>query len=126
MTKNELMNYILKYYNMILTLVLTVLYSPKEPVHFLGFFTSWIRISICPCGPGSRRHLFVRIRTYPDPKHCRRAPNLANYRYLETMRSLKMLGPFLGMHRISGVDLDPYWIRIQELPGSGSTHVNIG
>ena len=26
----------------------------------------------------------------------------------------------------SVVDPDPYWIRIQELPGSGSTHANIG
>ena len=26
----------------------------------------------------------------------------------------------------SVVDPDPYWIRIQELSGSGSTHVNIG
>ena len=26
----------------------------------------------------------------------------------------------------SVVDPDPYLIRIQELPGSGSTHVNIG
>ena len=26
----------------------------------------------------------------------------------------------------SVVDPDPYWIRIQEPPGSGSTHVNIG
>ena len=25
-------------------------------VHFLCFFTSWIRIRICPCGTGSRRH----------------------------------------------------------------------
>ena len=32
-----------------------VLYSPYEPEHFLGFFTSWIRIRIriCPCGFGS-------------------------------------------------------------------------
>ena len=37
-----------------------VLYSPNEPEHFLGFFTSWIRIRICPCG--SRRHIFMRIR----------------------------------------------------------------
>ena len=28
--------------------------------------------------------------------------------------------------RTSVVDPDPYWIRIQELPGSGSTHANIG
>ena len=26
----------------------------------------------------------------------------------------------------SVVDPDPHWIRIQELPGSGSTHANIG
>ena len=35
-----------------------VLYSPNKPVYFLGFFTSWIRIRICP----SRRHIFMRIR----------------------------------------------------------------
>ena len=29
---------------MILSFDLPVLYSPHEPVHFLGFFTSWIRI----------------------------------------------------------------------------------
>ena len=37
-----------------------VLYSPNEPVYFLGFFTTWIRIRIQeaylyadPCGSGS-------------------------------------------------------------------------
>ena len=37
-----------------------VQYSPNEPVYFLGFFTSWIRIRIQeaylyadPCGSGS-------------------------------------------------------------------------
>ena len=46
-----------------------VMYSPNEPEHFLGFFTSWIQIRICPCGSGSRRHIFMRIRADPDPKH---------------------------------------------------------
>ena len=48
------------YYKRILTFVLPVLFSPHEPVHFLGFFTSWIRIRIQedflnadPCGSGS-------------------------------------------------------------------------
>ena len=44
-----------------------VLYSPNEPVYFLGFFIS--RIRICPCGSGPRRHIFMRIRADPDPKH---------------------------------------------------------
>ena len=52
--------------------MLPVLYSPYEPVCFLGFFTSWIRIRICPCGSGSgsRGKIFMRIRADPDPKHC--------------------------------------------------------
>ena len=44
-------------------------FSPNEPVHFLGFFASWIRIRICICPSGSRRHFFMRIRVDPDPKH---------------------------------------------------------
>ena len=42
------------------------LYSPNEPEHFLGFFTSWIRIRICQCG--SRRNILIRIHADPDPK----------------------------------------------------------
>ena len=37
----------------LLTFDLPVLYSPQESVHFLGFFTSWIWIHICPWGSGS-------------------------------------------------------------------------
>ena len=47
----------------ILAFMFPVLYSPNEPVHFLGFFTSWIRIrmfhvdpdpgGISLCGSGS-------------------------------------------------------------------------
>ena len=44
------------------TFIFPVLYSPNEPVNFLGFFTSWIRICICPYRSGSRRHFFMRIR----------------------------------------------------------------
>ena len=44
--------YKLKYYKRILTFILPVLYLPNEPVHFLGFYTSW---------NGSRRHFFMRI-----------------------------------------------------------------
>ena len=47
-----------------------VLYSPNEPEHFIGFFTSWILIRICPCGSGSMRHIFMRFHADPDPKHC--------------------------------------------------------
>ena len=46
------------YYKRILTFMFPVLYSPNETVYFLGFFTSRIRIRICPCGAD------------PDPKHC--------------------------------------------------------
>ena len=35
-----------------------VLYSPNEPEHFLGFFTSWIQIQ--------EAYLYAD----PDPKHC--------------------------------------------------------
>ena len=45
------------YYKRILTFMFPVLYSPNETVYFLGFFTSW-------------RHIFMRIRADPDPKHC--------------------------------------------------------
>ena len=43
---------------MILTFDLPVMYSPHEPVHFLGFLTSWIGIqeeflNADPCGSGS-------------------------------------------------------------------------
>ena len=44
---------ITKYYKSILTFDLTVLYSPHEPVHFLGFFT-----------PGSES---ASIHADPDP-----------------------------------------------------------
>ena len=64
------------YNKRIRTFILPVLYSPNEPVHFLGCFTSWIRICICPYGSRSRRHFFMRIRIRstgitldPDPKH---------------------------------------------------------
>ena len=53
-------NIIFKYCKRILTFDLQVLYSPNEPLHFLGFFTSWIWIRIQeaffhadPCGSGS-------------------------------------------------------------------------
>ena len=60
------------------------LYSPNEPEHFLGFFTSWIRIQIQeaylyadPCGSGSETLLLGRSfhesgfgQKDPDPKHC--------------------------------------------------------
>ena len=39
-----------------------VLYSPKKPVYFLGFFTSWIRFRICPWGSGSGRPFLIWIR----------------------------------------------------------------
>ena len=47
-----------KYHKRILTFILPVLYSPYEHVHFLDFFTSWIRIPEAflyadPCGSGS-------------------------------------------------------------------------
>ena len=60
------------YYKRIFTFMFPVLYLPNETVYFLGFFTSWfqIRIRICPCGSGSRRHILMRIRADPDPKHC--------------------------------------------------------
>ena len=43
----------------ILTFDLPVLYSPNDPVHFLGFFTSWIRI----------REAFLNADPDPDPQH---------------------------------------------------------
>ena len=48
---------------MILTFIPPVLYSPNEPVHFLGFFTSWIRIQ--------GEFLYAD----PDPKLCCRVRN---------------------------------------------------
>ena len=47
-----MINFKFKYYGRNLTFVLTFLFSPNEPVHFLGFliFPSWIRAD-------------------PDPKH---------------------------------------------------------
>ena len=48
-----------------------VLCSPIEPAYFLGFFTSWIRILICPCGSGSEtlgeaKYIFnVKIKKMP-------------------------------------------------------------
>ena len=36
----------LKYYKRIHTFILLVLCSPNEPIHFLGFCTSWIRIQV--------------------------------------------------------------------------------
>ena len=53
-------NIIFKYCKRILTFDLQVLYSPNEPLHFLGFFTSWIRIRIYPYGSG--RLFLIRIR----------------------------------------------------------------
>ena len=50
--------YNFKYYKRILTFDLPVLYSPNEPVHFLGIFTSWIRI----------REAFLNADPYPQ--HC--------------------------------------------------------
>ena len=51
------------YYKMILTFMFPVLYSPNEPVYFLGFFTSWIqiRIRICPCGSGSETLIILGL-----------------------------------------------------------------
>ena len=50
------------YYTRILAFMFPVLYSPNDPEHFLGFFTSWMRIRI--------PHIFMRIHADPDPKHC--------------------------------------------------------
>ena len=47
-----------------------VLYSPEEPVYFLGFFTSWIRIRICPCGSGSRRLTVTAIKLVASMRKC--------------------------------------------------------
>ena len=67
----NLKKYIFKYYNRNLTFDLPNLDSPNEPVLFLGFFASWIRIFICPCLFKCR---YVRIRntaikniTFPCP-----------------------------------------------------------
>ena len=55
--------------------MLPVLYSPNEPVHFLGFFTSWIRFRIRM----DRREIFMRIHADPDPKHwCKAYTNIKN------------------------------------------------
>ena len=51
-----------KYYKWIFTFDFPVLYSPNEPVNFLGFFTFLFRIRICPCGSGSGRPFLMWIR----------------------------------------------------------------
>ena len=56
------------------------MYLPNEPVYFLGFFTSWIRIRVQeaylyadPCGSGSETLPWIRIHMdifgilNPDP-----------------------------------------------------------
>ena len=62
--------YIFKYYNRNLTFDLPNLDSPNEPVLFLGFFASWIRIfsflNADTCGPGT---LQSRILHSPVQTH---------------------------------------------------------
>ena len=43
------------------------LYSPIEPVYFLGFF--YLLDPDPDPGPGGRSPMFMRIRADPDPKH---------------------------------------------------------
>ena len=49
--------------------MLPVLYSPNEPEHFLGFFTSWIRIQEAylnadPCGYGSETLVYTEEQAW--------------------------------------------------------------
>ena len=67
----NLKKYIFKYYNRNLTFDLPNLDSPNEPVLFLGFFASWIRIFICPCLFKCRyvrtRNTAIKNITFPRP-----------------------------------------------------------
>ena len=59
-----------------------------------------------------RRRLFLRLRSDIKPRQIL-------FKFLRKK-------PNKFIIKTSVVDPDPYWIRIQELPGSGSTHANIG
>ena len=69
-----------KYYKRILAFMFPILYSPNEPEDFLGFFTSSIRIRICPCGSGRPFLMWIR-NTDLDPHQNRTHLLAINYRY---------------------------------------------